>query len=100
MIKSKGTLGKWLHEKLQQCCLHPKLQTIDKFKCNDCHRHQLSGKGYVLLPEQDIQTAPWEEVAINLIGVWIIKVNNRKDEFTTQARDVVDQVSATVMHAM
>ncbi len=28
-----------------------------------------------------MQIAPWEEVAIDLIGPWTVKVNNRKVEF-------------------
>ena len=28
-----------------------------------------------------MQTAPWEEVAIDFIGPWMVKVNNRKVEF-------------------
>ena len=28
-----------------------------------------------------MQTAPWEEVVIDLIGPWMVKVNNRKVEF-------------------
>jgi hypothetical protein len=70
-----------LHETLQQHYHHSKLQyTIDKFKCEHCQRHKLSGKGYGLLPEREMRIAPWE-VAINLIGPWTIKVNNRKVEF-------------------
>jgi hypothetical protein len=41
----------------------------------------LSGKGYGLLTEREKQIAPWEEVAINLIGPWTVKVNNQKIEF-------------------
>jgi hypothetical protein len=54
-----------LRETLQQRYHHSKLQyTIDKFKCEHCQRHKLSGKGYGLLPEREMQIAPWEEVAI------------------------------------
>jgi hypothetical protein len=28
-----------------------------------------------------VQIAPWEEVAINLIGPWKVKVNGQLDEF-------------------
>ena len=60
---------KWLRETLQQCYYHSKLRyTIDKFRCKHCQRHKLSGKGYGLLPEREMQIAPWEEVAIDLIG--------------------------------
>jgi hypothetical protein len=73
---------KRLRETLQQRYYHSKLRyTIDKFKCEHCQRHKLSGKGYGLLPEREMRIAPWEEVAIDLIGPWTIKVNNRKVEF-------------------
>jgi hypothetical protein len=73
---------KRLRETLQQCYHHPKLRyTINRFQYEHCQRHKLSGKGYGLLPEGEMQTAPWEEVAINLIGPWKVKVNNKKVEF-------------------
>ena len=73
---------KRLRETLQQRYYHSKLRyTIDKFKCEHCQRHKLSGKGYGLLPEREMRIAPWEEVAIDLIGPWTVKVNNRKVEF-------------------
>ena len=73
---------KRLRQTLQQRYYHSKLRyTIDKFKCEHCQWHKLSGKGYGLFPEREMRTAPWEEVAINLIGPWMVKVNNRKVEF-------------------
>ena len=56
-------------------------RTIDKYKCEDCLRHKLVGKGYGLLPEREMRIVPWEEVAIDLIGPWTIKVNNKNVEF-------------------
>ena len=43
--------------------------------------HKLSGHGYGLLPEREVRAAPWEEVAIDLIGPWTVKVNGCKVEF-------------------
>jgi hypothetical protein len=43
--------------------------------------HKLSGHGYGLLPECEVRVAPWEEVAIDLIGPWTVKDNGRKVEF-------------------
>ena len=45
----------------------------------------MSGKGYGLLPEREMQIAPWEEVTIDLIGPWTVKVNNQKVEFNALA---------------
>ena len=66
---------KRLQETLNQCYYHPRLRYhIEKLKCKDCQKHKLDGRGYGLLPEQEVWIAPWEEVAINLIGPWKAKV--------------------------
>ena len=36
-----------------------------------------------LLPEREVRIAPWEEVAIDLIGPWEVKVIGQKVEFNT-----------------
>jgi transposase InsO family protein len=71
-----------LNETLRQRYYHHKLRYfIDRFKCEHCQRHKLPGKGYGLLPEREIKIAPWEEVAIDLVGPWDIKVNGRTVQF-------------------
>ena len=40
-----------------------------------------SGKDYSLLTECKMQIDPWEELVIDLIGPWFVKVNNQKVEF-------------------
>jgi hypothetical protein len=42
---------------------------------------KLAGRGYGLLPKQEVRNAPWEEGAINLIGPWKVKVNGGQVEF-------------------
>jgi transposase InsO family protein len=49
--------------------------------CSDCQRHKLAGRGYGLLPEREVCVAPWEEVAIDLIGPWKVKVGNKLCKF-------------------
>ena len=56
-------------------------QTIDKHRCEHCLRHKLPVKGFGLLPERDLRMAPWEEVAIDLIGPWKVKVHGKLVEF-------------------
>jgi hypothetical protein len=52
---------KRLQETLNQCYYHPRLcYHIKKLKCKDCQKHKLEGRGYGLLPEQEVQIAPWE----------------------------------------
>jgi hypothetical protein len=48
-------------------------QRIDKLKCKDCQKHKLAGCGYGLLPKQEVRIALWEEVAIDLTGLWKVK---------------------------
>ena len=73
---------KRLRQTLEQRYYHSKLRyTIDRYKCKHCQRHKLPGKGYGLLPEREMRIAPWEEVAIDLIGPWTIKVNGKMVEF-------------------
>ena len=71
-----------LNETLRQRYHHHKLRYyIDRFKCEHCQKHKLPGKGYGLLPERELRIAPWEEVAIDLVGPWDIKVNGRTVQF-------------------
>ncbi len=67
---------------MNQCDHHPKLRYhIEKLKCKDCQKYKLEGRGYGLLSKQEVRIAPWEEVAINLIRPWKVKVNGRQVEF-------------------
>jgi hypothetical protein len=54
---------------------------IDKLWCKDCQENKLAGLGYGLLPKQEVRIAPWEEVAIDLIEPWKVKVNGQQVEF-------------------
>ena len=78
-----GHLGeKRLQDTLNQCNHHPKLRYhIEKLKCKDCQKQKLEGRCYGLLPKQEVWIAPWEEVAINLIGPWKVKANGQQVEF-------------------
>ena len=69
-------------ESLRQRYHNPALyQHIEQLKCSDCQRYKITGRGYRLLPKREVQIAPWEEVAIDLIGHWEVKVNSQKVEF-------------------
>jgi hypothetical protein len=73
---------KRLRETLNQHYHHPRLHYhIEKLKCKDCQKNNLEGRGYGLLPKQEVRIAPWEEVAIDLIGPWKVKVNGQQVEF-------------------
>ncbi len=86
---------KRLWETLNQRYYQPKLcYHIDKFKCKDCQKYKLAGRGYGLLPKQEVRIAPWEEVSINLIGPWKGKVNGWQVEFN--ALTCIDMASNLV----
>jgi hypothetical protein len=73
---------KRLQDTLNQCYYHPKLRYhIEKLKYKNCQKYKLACHGYGLLPKQEAWIAPWEEVAINLIGPRKVKVNGRQVEF-------------------
>jgi hypothetical protein len=73
---------KRLRETLNQCYHHPKLcYHIDRLKYKDFQKYKLAGCGYGLLPTQEVMIAPWEEVTINLIGPWKVKVDGQLVEF-------------------
>jgi hypothetical protein len=42
---------------------------IEQLKCPDCQQYKIPGRGYGLLPKRKVCVAPWEEAAINLIGL-------------------------------
>jgi hypothetical protein len=86
---------KRLQETVNQRYYHPRLRYhIDKLKCKDCQKHKLAGRGYGLLPKQEVRIAPWEEVAIDLIGPWKVKVNGPQVEFN--ASTCIDTASNLV----
>ena len=85
---------KWFHQvtghpgtkKLQltlnQRYYHPEMRRyVDKYKCSDCQKHKLDGKGYGLLPERECRSEPFEEVAVDLIGPWKISIRGKEYEF-------------------
>ncbi len=73
---------KWFHEVTghpgeNKLCLnldaryyHPEMRgMVDKFKCGKCQKHKLRGNGYGLLPKRDMQSQPFEEVALDLMSL-------------------------------
>jgi hypothetical protein len=48
-----------LQDTLIQRYHHPRLRYyIEKLKCKDCQKYKLEGRGYGLLPKQEVQIAP------------------------------------------
>ena len=78
--------AKYHHDKLRYYC--------DRYLCTDCQKHKLDGRGYGLLPEREIRSEPFEEVAVDLIGPWKIPVRGKVFEF--KALTMIDTVTALV----
>jgi len=64
---------------------------IDRFNCDYCQKNKLEGRGYGLLPEREVQSIPFEECAVDLIGSWTIQVCGNPYEFN--ALIVIDTVT-------
>ena len=57
---------------------HPALnQKVRSFRYELCQKHKLSGEGYGLLPERELKEQPFDEVAVDLIGPWGVKIGNK-----------------------
>ena len=84
-----------LYHSIRPMFHHPNLkQQIDNFKCNICQWHKLHGPGYGLLPACTARFAPWEEVHVDLIEPWRVKVQNKELKF--HALTCIDPVTNLV----
>ena len=71
-----------LREAIQQRYHHPLIwKHCDELRCDVCQRHKLNGPGYGLLPEWDVNTEPFAEVAVDLIDPWNVVLHGRQYEF-------------------
>ena len=59
--------------------------------CDACQRHKLPGRGYGELPPREAQLAPWQQIAVDLIGPWKIRVNEQ--DLTFRALTIIDTVT-------
>ena len=64
-----------MHLTIQTRYYHPMLRKdIYDFSCDACQKMKLPGPGYGLLPERYIGIIPWDENAVDLIGLWTVKI--------------------------
>jgi transposase InsO family protein len=76
---------------------HPKLKAmVERIRqeCQVCRQHKLQGPGYGELAARQVTTVPWEEVHVDLIGPWTVKVNGVEVEFN--ALTCIDPVTNLV----
>ena len=86
---------KRLNEMMQTRYYHPDLRRhINNLRCDVCSRNKLSGPGYGLLPEREVRGQPFEEIAVDLIGPWTLRVSGRNYEF--YALTIIDTVTNLV----
>ena len=98
---------KWLHQvlghavenRLRDAVLmryqYPDLrQHICNFVCDACQRHKLSGSVFGLLPGRDVNTHPWNEVAVDIIGPWSIEIRYKWYKF--HALTIIDLITNLV----
>ena len=86
-----------LHQTLTARYYHPQLRSVATAvvrNCEHCKRHKLEGRAHGLLPLREVRTAPFEEVAVNLIGPWKTKVNGKLVTFS--ALTIIDTVTNLV----
>ena len=66
---------KRLRDAIMMRYYHPDLRRhIGNFFCNACQKHKLSGRGFEWLPGLDVNTHTCHEVAVDMIGPWIIEI--------------------------
>ena len=73
LLRTVGHPGKNYNHKIRRYC--------DNYKCDDCVKHKLAGRGYGLLPEREVTAMPFQDLATDLIGPWVVPVGNKVLEF-------------------
>ena len=83
-----------LHDTVRENFYHPRLrQTVNRLvlSCKTCQTVKPATKGYGHLPPRQAFVAPWHEVAVDLIGPWVVKGAGKSHTFT--ALTIIDTVS-------
>jgi hypothetical protein len=87
--------SKRLYEQIRQRYHNHDLRRyINNFNCGYCPRNKLDTKGYRLLPEREVQSIPFEECTMDLIGPWVVQVCGNPYEF--DALTVINTVTNLV----
>ena len=74
---------------------HPSLRKyIDNFTCALCQKYKLSGRQYTVWSptrERGVRTHPWQYVAVDPMGPWVVKIRDKCYEFN--ALTYIDMVT-------
>jgi hypothetical protein len=73
---------------------NPKLKsTVEDIvtKCETCQRYKLVGRGHGELAPREAALIPWNDIAVDLIGPWTLKVAGRELRFV--ALTIIDTVT-------
>ena len=62
--------------------LEPKSNILVK-RCSSCQRAKRGMRGYGKVPEKDVESEPWKDVAVDLAGPWKATVNDQAVKFHT-----------------
>jgi hypothetical protein len=96
----------WFHLALNHCGLHRLLSTMGMHlyhpclrsvaeqitkNCDACQREKLPGPQYGHMPPQEANILFWEEVALDLIGPWTVKVAD--ESYESYALTCIDTVT-------
>jgi transposase InsO family protein len=76
---------------------NPKLSNaIEDFtsKCDTCQRHKTVGRGHGHTAPKEAPLIPWQQLAVDLIGPWILMVAGQEIEF--RALTIIDLVTNLV----
>ena len=61
---------------------HPYLRRhIGKFVCDACQKYKLSGCGFRFLYGRDVNTHPWHNVVVDMIGPFSIEIRHKWYKF-------------------
>ena len=74
---------------------HPNINwAVNNLQCDVCQQFKLTGAGFGKLPAKEAILMPWEEVHVDLIGPWKIKIGTKEVEFN--ALTCIDPVTNLV----
>ena len=86
---------KRMYAAITKMFFHPHINAaVNNLTCSVCQHYKHAGAGYGKLPPKEAIFMPWEEVHVDLIGPWRVKINGKELEFN--ALTCIDPVTNLV----